>query len=490
MKKRFLYLFLAALMLLLPACSQPPGGKSDPDSTTGGSAEQSTEAIDKLAGYNYNGKEFRVLTSINSSEGVITNSNYMIEGTEEINGESVNDAVYKRNNDVKDLLGINFKYTPMDADYDTVQAKISKAVLSGSDDYDLVINDIRTLANLSLQNMFLNFKQNPIFDLSQSYWYKDFMDDISIGNEKEFLLAGDYFIDILRNCHSMFLNKTMLEEVQAGRTEELYKLILDGKWTLEEFMKLIKPFLVDLDGNGTFDKKDQYGFFCVGTWGSAMPFMMAADTDVITKDADGWPVLTINNPKSTKLHELLTTLFLTDSGASSKFLGNELITEFQNRRSLICGYQRLSALQTLRDMKDEVVVLPYPKLDLLQEKYVTSSHDTIEIGAIPSTTPNFDMICVVLEALNRETKHSVIPIYYEQSLKIKYTRDELSAQMIDLIHDNQRNVFPVAYSEQLVGLLTLYDVTTNKNFSSAYEKLAPQVEKKLAEAIEAIQKTN
>ncbi|MCL2159178.1 MAG: hypothetical protein FWH48_07215, partial [Oscillospiraceae bacterium] len=147
--------------------------------------------------------------------------------------------------------------------------------------------------------------------------------------------------------------------------------------------------------------------------------------------------------------------------------------------------QRLCALQDLRNMNDEFAILPYPKLNLQQAQYVTSAHDTTEIGAIPSTTPNLEVTCVVLEALCRETKKTIMPAYYEQALKIKYARDEQSAQIIDLIHDNMRNVFPLAYSEKMSGLLGLYDVTATKDFASGYEKLASKAEANLAEAIEA-----
>jgi hypothetical protein len=322
---------------------------------------------------------------------------------------------------------------------------MSKIILADIDDYDLFINDIRSVANLSLQGMFQNVRHVSVFELGENYWYADFMDDVSIGKEKSFILTGDYFIDILRNSNVLFLNGSMLEEERnVGATDELYQMVLDGKWTMDEFLLLVRAFLKDLDGNGKFDKDDQYGFICTGTWGSAIPFMISTDTDVVTKDADGIPALTINNPKSIELHGYLTQLYAKDSGTNSQIDIMALLSEFQNRRGLTIGLQRLCTLQDLRNMNDEFAILPYPKLNLQQSGYITSAHDTTEIGGIPSTTPNFDMTCVTLEALCRETKKTIMPVYYEQALKIKYARDEKSAQIIDLIPDTMRNVFPLA----------------------------------------------
>lgn len=484
MKKKFALFTLVFLIIFVTACS--PASKS----TSQGNNQQEMQndeleiVEDKLAKYDFNAQEIRIFTSINSSDGTISNSNYMIEGTDEITGDSVNDAVYQRNADVENLLNIKFKYTQINEDYDSIETSISKLILSGLDEYDLIINDLRSLANLSLKGMFQNIRNNDVFDLSQSYWYNDFMEDVSIGKEKSFLLAGDYFADVLRNCHALFLNKSMLEGKRPGGTDEIYRTVLDGNWTFDEFLSLTKEFLADLDSNGKYDKNDQYGFICVGTWGSAMPFMMAADTNVFTKDDNGIPILTMNNQKSLMLHEYLTELFTTNSGGNSGFLREELVLQFKNRKSLIVGYQRLSALESLRDMEDDVAVLPYPKLNSDQKKYITSSHDTTEVGAIPITSPNFDMVCVTLEALNRETKKTIIPVYYEEALKIKYTRDDTSAQIIDLIHDSMGNVFPLAYSQAVNELLGLYDVGATKNFVSGYERVADRAEKKLEQIIE------
>jgi hypothetical protein len=350
----------------------------------------------------------------------------------------------------------------------------------------LMINDVRSLVNLSLQSMFINTRNVDIFDLSQAYWYDDFMDDAAIGTERSFILAGDYFIDILRNCNALFLNQSMLNEQRPNGSDELHQMVIDGGWTFDEFLKLSRDFLVDLDGSGVISNTtSQFGFICVGTWGSAMPFMMSTDPGVFTKDSNGIPSLTLNNPRAIQLHDYLSELFHEPtSGASHTFALGDLMSQFMGRRSLMLGFQRLSMLEDLRVMEDDVAVLPYPKLNANQARYITSAHDTIEVGGIPVTTPNFDMICVVLEALNRETERTVLPAYYEQSLKIKYVRDDYSAQIIDIIRDSMGNVFSLAYSETISGILNIFDVSANRDFTSAYERISERARHRLEEVIE------
>ena len=487
MKKKIIMFALLLAVAALLACSQEPDDNiAAPDELGQGAPEAQALEADPLAAFDFGGAPIRILTSINATDGIISNSNHMIEGTGELIGEIVNDSVFKRNDDVATLLNVEFVYTHIDEDYDTVERELSRIIMAGLDEYDLMINDLRSLVNMSLQGMFLNIRGVPVFDLTQAYWYTDFMDDTAIGTERAYILAGDYFMDILRNSHALFLNMTMLNDQVPGGSDALHRLVLAGGWTLDEFSRLSRDFLRDLDGAGTISNSShQFGFICVGTWGSAMPFMMAADTGVFTKDANGIPALTINNPRSHQLHAYLSELFHNpESGARHQFGLHELIPEFMNRRSLMLGFQRISMLEGLRAMEDDVAILPYPKLNAQQERYVTSAHDTIEVGAIPVTTPNFDMMTVVLEALNRETERTVLPAYYEQALQIKYVRDEYSAQIISLIRASMGNVFALAYSEAIPGILSLYDVQATRDFMSGYERIAERSRARLEEIIE------
>ena len=484
-------LMLAFLLVFITACIREP--KTINPLSDDKNIQENEIAVpeDKLAQYDFNGQEIKILTSINVAETIFSNSNYMIEGTGTIDGEIVNDAVYKRNITAEDLLNVKFNYTQIDEDWQTVRSKISNIVLSGVDVYDLIINDLRSMFSLSLEGMFLNIKETDVFDLSQTYWYKDFMDDVSIGNEKSYILAGDYFIDILRNSHALYLNKSMLEEQMPGGSDELYQKVLVGKWTFDEFLALTKAFLKDVNGDGVYkNNDDQFGFMCVGTWGSAMPFMISSDTDLLQKDADGIPSLTMNNPKSILLHEYLTELFSANSGANHTFAINELFSQFYNRRGLMLGFYRIDTLEQLRSMEDDIAILPYPKLNLEQQKYRTNPNNIAEIGVIPNNTSNFEMVCVAVEALNRETKSTVLPAYYEQSLKIKYARDEASAQIIDIIHDNMGNALVVALEEEIPEILTLFNVANNKNFVSAYEKTEAQIKEKLEKVVNAFEQKN
>ena len=45
--------------------------------------------------------------------------------------------------------------------------------------------------------------------------------------------------------------------------------------------------------------------------------------------------------------------------------------------------------------------------------------------------------------------YEVTPIYYETALKTKYTRDDLSSQIIDIIHDSAMTDLAYVYQQSL-----------------------------------------
>jgi hypothetical protein len=162
------------------------------------------------------------------------------------------------------------------------------------------------------------------------------------------------------------------------------------------------------------------------------------------------------------------------SNGTFAFTEAKLLDAFINDKALIVGYQRLGSLENMRHMEHDAGIIPYPMLLASDKQYNTSSHDTTEVGVILTTAiKDMDFISTVLEVLNRETARTVMPQYYETALKVKYTDDPQAGAMIDIIHDNFRNVFELAY-DYAIGTpiyTVIYGTIANKSYSVA-SKLA------------------
>ena len=486
--KRTLALLLLAAMLTTAACSE---NASDNDARQTDSLVSEADTTpetepDPLADLNYDGRSFRIYTSTNNPGGV-GNSNYLIEGPEEETGDIVNDSALKRNTRVEEDLGVDLVFDEVDMDYTQVATRIRKLISTNDDAYDLVINDLFPLAALVLEGSFINAYDGEYFNFDKNYWYKNFMQDVAIGNDAAYILAGDFFIDMLRGAHGLIFNKTLMT-TDTIDYNELYNAVLDHKWTLDLLNEYISKGYRDLNGNGKRDKDDQYGYVALQIWGPSIPFIIAADPDFITRDEDGIPSISVNNEKSVALLEKLYNIFYND--ASNPTLGDDYSKVFEAGRAYFMGYQRLGSLEDLREMEQDIGILPYPMLDENQADYVTSVHDTTEIGVIPITATDLSFISAVTEDLCRRTNEILLPVYYETGLKVKYARgDDNDAKMIDIIHDHTGNGFVLAYDDMLnqIFMKNVFYVpleAKNTNFASAYKRNEKSALRKLDKMID------
>lgn len=436
-------------MLLLLPCLCACANTNTEDSKDNN--QESESEYDPFADIDYDEEEFWIYTSVNAASTGMGNSNFMIQGdgNEADSTDIVASAVYKRNLDTEELLNIKLQYVPSDLVYTAVSDDIKKYVTSGTNEFDLIINDLFPLAALSINGYFVNtLDEGYKFDFSRNYWYSDYMTDVSFVEGYQFLLAGDYFADIIRSGHCLIYNKSLYED-KYGNPDELYDVVLNYEWTQEKMLELIDDNYVDLNGNQKADEGDRYGYAICDIWGCSIPLITSGDCNYMERDPEtGYPIVTIDNTRTYALTESIYNLMY--SKGTGTFLEHEMLDVFARDQALIVGYQRLGSLENLRGMENDLGIIPYPMLMASDKQYTTSSHDTTEVGVILTTAINeMEFISTVLEVLNRETAKTVMPQYYETALKIKYTDDPQAGAMIDIIHDNFRNVFELAYDNAI-----------------------------------------
>jgi len=126
-----------------------------------------------------------------------------------------------------------------------------------------------------------------------------------------------------------------------------------------------------------------------------------------------------------------------------------------------------------RDLDYEVGILPIPKYDDSTPKYYTNVDAGQNVFSVPVTAAETERTSIIVEALCAEGHRTVMPAFYEVSLKTKYSRDDESAAMIDYIKDGR--VYDYGYfNSSVTGDLAYVGqrlvTTKNPNFTSFYER--------------------
>ncbi len=448
MKKRCFALLLA-MLILLPTIAACGGKTDDPSTSTTTSAESvtgseattaTTAATEETEGKavanvpadaNYANHTFTFYIS-----GNVENEREKNDfGAEAIIGEALNDAVYTRNMAIEDKLGIKIATVE---DYDSASAgkgkaykRLTAAYTAGDTDLDAAMICGYDCSVLAYTGYLYDLKKLPYIDLSQSWWDQKCNEDLTV-NDMLFYSTGDISTaDNDATCAILF-NKDLAEE---SNLEDHYKLVEDGKWTIDKMAEMAKVVVADLNGDGTYDDKDRVGAII---WDDTMMALVnGAGVKCCTLDDNGALTLTINDERTISVIDKVSTYFYPDDMAYAyQRISYDITTPlsmFSNKQALYYT-QLLDLVSYLRDSETDFGILPHPKLTEEQKDYYNTigSYHSVFL-CVPGVQENAERTGVVLESLAAESKNIVTPAYYEQTLVGKYVRDEESVVTLDLI---------------------------------------------------------
>jgi hypothetical protein len=102
-------------------------------------------------------------------------------------------------------------------------------------------------------------------------------------------------------------------------------------------------------------------------------------------------------------------------------------------------------------------------------------HDVYSLFCAPVTCTRRELVGATAEAMAAESYRKLTPTYFETALKVKYTRDEESSKMLDIILEGATFNLGVVYSESLdnVGYIMrdlLLFGDKNKSFAAYWER--------------------
>lgn len=491
----FLALVLASAQLLV-ACGESETETTANAGTTAADTTVTDTAFDPYAGYDFGGKSLRIYSSADDFDS--TNANFLIAGSGETNGEIVNDAVYARNLKVEEGLQVKLEYTPCDWTYLDIATGIDQLVMAGDSVYDIVINDIFRMTEAGIKGQLHNVAKTDKLSLDADWWYTDAMEDLVVVPGAMYLMLGDYFADSLASAHVLYYNKDSILNNYAD-ANYLHNIIMEGDFTKDVMLSIMETCSVDLDGNGTYDTNDLVGYICTGSWGPMMPLVTGFDVQYISRDDKGNVSFDFNNEHSVKVLEACNTLYHNNVSiheVDGDDLQEGIHTAMANGKAVFAGYLRLSDFGKMRDYETTVGLAPYPKLDGDQANYISSLHDTSEVGAVLLTTPaaDLDFVFTCLDFLGREAAETVIPTWFDEALKVKYSSGSEDAEILDIIRYSISKPFALAYQSALGGYplpaCFLNMIGNNSNdFASNYQKHKDAGEAALAGVV-ASYKTN
>ena len=190
-----------------------------------------------------------------------------------------------------------------------------------------------------------------------------------------------------------------------------------------------------------------------------------------------------------KAMDLLYDETVTGNVQKPDFSGIDFGDIFSSNR-VAFGWCRLYMIPRLRGMDADFGILPIPKIYEANDTiyYSTVNVHTACALSIPITAQDLDRTAIIMEALSAESKYTLVPAYYDVSLKTKHSRDDESSEMLDIILSNRVLDIGDVYNFADFGIeFYRRAIANDRNLASFYEKYEGRVNKELDKLIVKIQ---
>ena len=397
-------------------------------------------------------------------------------------GEPINDATLERNNYIEEKYGIKIVQT----EGEDVANSVNTMVLSQLDEIDLAISAVSNIGSVAPQSV-LDLNQIEALDLTKPWYDQNFNQEISIGG-KLYATTGDLLINDDNGTWCVLFNKRIANDYKI---EGLYDLVFDGKWTLDKAYELAKLVTKEDSGDNKLDYNDQWGLVTESYNGYAM--VASTGEKIAKKDSDDMPYLTANTEKFQNVFEKAVRIlgdrsvvaFPADWWTDDPNWENP----FKEGRGLFV-MAGLYDLDEVRGINDEVGVLTMPKYEESQEiAYSPVTVSNFTISYIPITVSDIERTAVITEALYAESRYTTRVAFYETTLKSKYSPDQESKKVLDMVIDNRTFDLGAIYGwgAVITKLRTLMEVR-NPNFASSWKSIERVAERALDLTVKNFQK--
>ena len=459
--KRILSAFLA-IITLLSTCMVV--GCSNDDENADGETQPTVSTED-----NINLPQTRVPDDLRfdgQQVNILVRASHETEFDTEVTGNVIDNAIYTRNAETEERLGIDIHYEVNSKPYHSEYlSHIRTVISSGIPTYDMVATDPYYGAALATEGLYYNLynESEKNYVNPKLGWYnQSFVDEITYSDYLPFIV-GDVSMSSIDSSVVTYFNENLL--MTYGIDVDLFDVVESGEWTLEYLKGLVKDVYADVDGIDGETDKDTYGLYFNRGSMCIDAMIVAMGIRVTERNANGELSIAINKHRNVDAYKALYDFIYETSGVRNvghsnggkdgslydgqycKYYSEDRF--FEGRSMFTFGM--LSAAKVFStDPELMYGILPLPKYDKDQAQYSTCPQDSYSIIAIPfNIDTRLEIATATLEILSQRSYVNVRPAFYDIAFKIRYASGENTAKLFDSIIDNITYNFGSVYSHSL-----------------------------------------
>ncbi len=362
-----------------------------------------------------------------------------IRPDDEESDDTVDKAVFARNAKIEAYFNCSIEV--MDYVTGGLNKTIQSQLLAGVPEYDILgarqYDDVQLALRGIVYDMSKLEEDYPeaqgYLNLDAPYWPQVYNDGLKVGNGR-YWVTGDLCLRYSGGYYCYFVNHTMYNEFLEDDYGNIYDIVRNGNWTLDQLLTMTAGLWEDTDGDDTTSKGDRLAI-AQPVHDNTNGLAISAGVQFSFRHDDGSVELTFHSGNSLlvsfmeKFNNLLVAPGVQDYGADMP----GAMGKFAMGEAVFAGGRLNQAELYLQDMDDNYGILPNPKLNDSQADYYSSIHDGVSLYGINNASEQVPYAALILDAMEMESRKTVRPAYFDSAVKIKYSRGGDDAEMIDLM---------------------------------------------------------
>lgn len=339
------------------------------------------------------------------------------------------------------------------------------------------------------------------FDIESYNGYNTaLMSDMTLTEDRQVLIASDYFLDVLRAMLVLPFNLSMYTEYATDDADaaKLYQMVLDGKWTWDQLLSY--NGVASSAGSATID--DSKILMAIANGGMmASGFLYSTDYTIYKQDGDKYTLKTT----CSELQQLFSKAGTLSGVRGVVMLKGESAAvgdsnrKFTSGEALFATVNMLGILETadFQGMaQGSLSILPVPKLNENRD-YSTLTNSRARVGALSYHSTNQAAMSAYIQ-LSTEESGTVKDTYFDDAILGKYLAGSGASNILNMIYNRLGNAKNAIIENLILNrdwtigkencwaqLIKADNMTGNQNISSKMAACVSAKQEVLNKAVEA-----
>ena len=494
MMKKLLCVLLASLMLVgtLASCGT---SNETTDTTAAGDVttnleEETRETLD-IPSTRYDGTEICFLTRDESEWSTLE----IFAENQTSESDNISNAVFERNDRILQNYGVTI--TELKKKTGEHHGSLSNEVSAPTGDFHAVITNTSGSASFASNGFLWNLNSEEVeyLDFTKPWWDNNMAEGMSI-DDRLYFATGDLLTSDNDATFVIMFNKQLVKDYSIP---DLYSLVENGQWTMEELYKYEQLAVQDNNGNGKLEYDTD---ICGLAYTGDVPYCLVfgGGVTLCSKDEDDIPVYSLDVQRADDIADMGKLIFSKDytidlnavvnSGGITMYDAG--VKTFGEGHALFMG-EVMQCVTRMRGCDVDFGILPYPKFNVQQTNYASMMHLTASCVSIPKSVSGetLTMVTSMIEAMAYHAVDTLTVQYYEINLKTKGAKDEQSGPMMDMILSNR--VCDLSYyyqwgSNAFGQVANCLLPTGGKSVSSQSKKFKSSIERAIGQLQKSMEK--